>query len=376
MNTPAKILLPLVPSAICALILYLLASNIPVLSTWFGLVADTSPETYMISYYNKENTLHSSPDEYEDIVILDVREDMTRKDIGDLLQFVATCSPRVVGVDITFSTSHSFDQSQTEYLIHSIDQLPDAFPIVFAQVASEESAIPDAILRRRHVGVVNFLGFYDYKAQMDALPHIAVEMARLAGYNVDVIDTSSFLVNYRVKSFPACQIYSDFMNPADQAYIRQFITNKIVLIGGLTDALDTHQAPFYINNKGDLIAGTTIVAYVLSSIISATQPKALARPYTYNPYYHHYARLSWWANAIWSTLFVFIYLLVYHSINRLQKRNKWVAIFKPVWLVLTIICVLLLSMAITARCFLVPDIVFFMIMTAFVGFWYDVINMS
>ena len=213
-----KIVAPLSLSALCAGVLIWLVACIPYLNTWFGMIVSTTPEWYMEAYYNTINNVRTTPEECSDIVILDINEAITRQDIADLIGIVAKSNPKVVGVDCAFSTSESYSQEQTDYLIQTIAQLPDTFPIAFAYIMNEQSAIPDSLMR--HKGFVNFLGFYDYKPFYNNIPHLAVEMAHLAGNDISKIDPSSFLVNYRTKNFFSIQIFSDFRDPGYMEYIR------------------------------------------------------------------------------------------------------------------------------------------------------------
>ena len=366
-----KIFAPLGLSALCAGILIWLVGCIPYLNTWFGVIVSTTPEWYMEAYYNTINNIRTSPEECSDIVILDINEAITRQDIADLISIVAESNPKAVGVDCAFSTSESYSQEQTEYLIQTIAQLPDSFPIAFAYIMTEQSAIPDSLMRYK--GFVNFLGFYDYKPFYDNIPHLAVEMAHLAGNDINQINPSSFLVNYRTKNFFSLPIYSDFRDPGYMEYIQSCTTDKIVIIGGVTNRLDMHRTPFLISNKDNYIAGSEIVAYALSSILSATTPNRDAF-YTQSSYYHHYTRCPKWLDALWTVLFTILYLLIYWAIDGQQQKHKYIAMLKPLWLFVMIILTLFLAILVTATCYYVPMVLFFVLMTVFEGFWYDVFN--
>lgn len=365
-----KIILPLLCSALCAFALYFFATKHPSLRTWFGLIADTTPESYMEAYYNKQNVYNASPNACNDIVILDLRDEITRQDIGDLIYMVSECSPKAVGVDCTFSASHSYDTKQTDSLIYRIAQIPESFPIVFAHLLNEPSIIPDSLIR--HKGFVNFIGFNDYHAFEDSIPHFAVEIARIAGYDISIIETESFIVNYRTKDFTSnsFQIDTAFRDTSVQNYIRDITNNKIVIIGGLNDPLDMHHTPYRIEGSQDQISGTKIIAYTLSSIISASNNKQ----YEHNQMFHHYIRLSKSANMLWTIVLVILYMTIYGFVHYAQTKLRWFILFKPVLLLVTIIIVLLSAMKVTEILFYVPDMVPFMIMTAFIGFWYDLFN--
>lgn len=372
---PQRVIIPLCFSVICSLFVYTFVKFAPYMSTWFGLIADTTAESYMKAYYNTMNKFQTEADSCKDIIILSVREDLTRQDIGDLIYYISTCSPKAIGVDCTFAPSRSFDSVQTNYLIQKISAIPDSFPITYAYVEGEPSVIPDSIISQKHKGNVSFIGFYDYCIFQDSTPHLAVQLAQIAGYKTQCINTSSFLVNYRTKQFVERQIYSDdLMDEKEKASLRELVQNKFVIIGGLYDPLDTHWSPFYIENENNGIAGTKIVAYALSSILSATIPNYSKYYWVKNAHYHHYVKLSLWANTIWTIFLSLIYILVYAGIDRLQKKWMWAVILKPLWLFLTIVIVLLTCIVITANTYYVPNMVFFIFITSFVGFSYDICN--
>lgn len=366
-----KFFAPLGLSALCAGILIWLVGCIPYLNTWFGMIVSTTPEWYMEAYYNTINNVRTSPEECSDIIILDINEAITRQDIADLIHIAAEKNPKVIGVDCLFSTSESYSQEQTDYLIQTISQLPDTFPIAFAyDMGDSSSAIPDSLIR--HKGFVNFLGFYDYKPFYNHIPNLAVEMAHLTGNDIHQIDTSLFLVNYRRKDFSSFVIYSDFRSP-DYDYVYSALTDKIVIIGSLSNRSDMHRTPFLINNKDNYIPGSEIIAYTLSSILSATTSDK-SPIYTNSPYYHHYTRFPKWLDAIWTILFSILFLLVYWAIDCQQQKYKFIAMLKPLWLFVMIILTLFIAILITATCYYVPMVLFFGLMTVFEGFWYDVYN--
>lgn len=370
-----RVITPLCFSGLCSFAVYAFVKYVPYMSTWFGLIADTTAESYMKAYYNTMNKFQTETGSCKDIVILSVRDELTRRGIGDLIYFVSTCSPKAIGVDCTFAPSGSFDATQTSHLVQKIAAIPDSFPIVYAYVEGEQSIIPDSIMSKKHKGNVSFIGFYDYCVLQDSTLHLAVQLAQVAGYKTQCIDASSFLVNYRTKQFVERQIYSDdLIDETEKASLRELVQNRFVIIGGLYDPLDTHWSPFCIENENNGIAGTKIVAYALSSILSATIPNYSKHCWVKNTHYHHYTKLSLWTNTLWTILLSLIYVLIYAGIDHLQKKQMWAFMLKPIWLFLTIVFVLLTCIAITANTYYVPNMVFFIIITSFIGFSYDICN--
>ncbi len=352
-------------SGISALLVIYIIRIVPFLSTWFGLFANSSPEWYMQSYYNTINTFETEQVECDGIVILDLSQGVTRRDVGDLIQLVSENSPKVVGVDCVFSQSQSYDSLQTKYLIQSLSHLPNNFPIVFAFVFDEESVLPDSLMK--HKGFVNFMGFYDYQTSCGELSHLAVEMAHVAGFDVSKIDSASFLVNYRAKKFLEVPIMTDFREYAD--YICESVRGKCVLIGRTGEKWDEHMAPFFILKEKQKIPGTYIVAYALSSIITATSNGYFKN--VSNRHYHYYSQCTWMGNALFTILFILLYLGGYRIIDNWQDKQPLLIWLKPVLMLLIIVLMMAFSMILTATCYIVPNVVLFMVMLAFVSYFYD-----
>ena len=338
---------------------------IPVLNTWINIVADPTPDWYIKLYYNTVNDITATPDTFPGIVILDLKESITREGLADLMQLTAKSSPKVVGIDCTFSTSDSYDSKQTDSLINTIAHFDSLPSFVFAVVSNETSVIPDSIIRYK--GFVDAEEYNHYTTYKDGIPHFALEMARLAGYNIHRLDSSSFLVNYRTKAFESIQIYSDFKEYG--AEIQEKIAKKNVLIGRFNDRLDMHYVPFQIDPGVDMISGTKIIAYSLSSIISASNPNNCK-----DRTFHHYSRCSWWMNLLLTFFFTIIYLCIYMLIAYAQQKSRWLELLKPLLLFFMLALIIGSSMVYTAKCFYVPYIGFFIIITTFLGFAYDIFN--
>lgn len=365
-----QLLLPVVLSAICALGVIIGVQKDPLLNTWFGLIIDPSPEWYQKAYYNTVNLCHEEPSQYPDIILLDLNEKVTRKDLADLLITIAQGSPKAVGVDCIFSSSSTYDQDQTNYLVHTIAGLPDSIPIVFATSSLfQSSAIPDSVITYK--GTVDFSGFFNFNAFVNDTPHFAIELARLTGADINKLDTVSFMVNYRCKDFLSVPIYSQFsQNKSYVDYIRNSVQNKIVIIGSTNNNFDMRQAPFTIGVEQYHISGSMLIAYYLTSVLSATTD-TLKQNSNLSKYYHHYSRCPWWMNGLLTLFFVALYVLAYIYIEKLQQKRNWVVWLKPIWLFVMLLLIMRVSLFLTERFFYVPYVVLFMIMTAFIGFFYD-----
>lgn len=357
-----RLIASLVVSVVCTL-LFMALPRIPFLKPWLGLIADSTQEWYMNAYYGAVNTTTDAM-RNPDILILDITEKITRKDLADLIMFVSKCNPRSVGLDYDFANTDNYDSIQTHALIDSLSKLPAAFPISVAFYGNESSVLPDSVMRNK--GVVEFSGFYKFKSYYENNPHFAIELTRLAGYDVNRLDTSTFIVNYRKKQFTSILIYRDFLSLSNN--LKDKINGKIVLIGALNNRFDIRHVPFLIDNPIDYrMAGTLHIAYILSSVITA----ASTASYGNNRIFHYYSRSSWGENLLLVLVLMLCYLWIYVFIDKRQEKYQWLAILKPILLFIMLVLMMGALMVYTAYCYRVPNVAFFMVMTVFMGPSYE-----
>lgn len=362
-----KYLAPLGVSFVLSFLFIFVTRYFSIGQTWLGMLTNPAPEWYMSMYYNTVNDIAVCEDgKFPDIVMLDLKETITRKDLAHLLRFVAKCSPKAVGVDCFISPSASYDVAQTDTLIKTISQLPNTPPFVFATILNEKSIIPDSVIR--YNGFVNVQDFNDYHFYRGGIPHFAYEIAKLAGYDVSKIDTSSFLVNYRYKEFDRRPIYTDF--EAESTEIRDMIKDKVVIISALKNRLDMQQTPFLIDKEGEMISGSSVLAHMLSSIITAS----FAKKYNHKKSFHYYAHCPLWMNVLLTLFFTLLYLTLYHLVVKLSLINKWFELVKPVLLFGILVLILAISMIITAKFYYVPYVAFFVALSLFLGYAYEIFN--
>lgn len=373
-----KVVFTLLVSAILSYAFIKIVRSAPYLSTWFGLIADATPNWYMDAYYNTVNSQFVHKEEIPDIVILNINEQRTRQDIADLLEIVSEASPKAVGVDITFSPSKRFDSIQTINLIHTIERIQQkvSFPIVYAYALGEKTIIPDSLMQKLNIGYVDFSGYYRYQIEQEGIPHFTALLASLAHYDVSSLDTASFLVNYRTKKINDRYIVvGDFREGNEPTYIANLVKDKIVLIGGTTHRTDKHATPFIvdkeIDNEKEKFAGTTEIAYALSSVICSTYTKEDWKKIEYKNIFHPYKKGIKWIDAIITILFILLYLLLYIIIDHGKEKYKNMELLKPILLLIMVALSVGVSMIITANWYYVPNVFFLMVMTAFIGASYD-----
>lgn len=379
-----SILFALLASFILSYGLLLLGRYNAVAKPWLSLITDVAPEWYMNTYYNSANSILAQDTAIcRDVILFNLDEDMTRADVADVLKILAQCSPypKAVGLDYIFPLSDNYDSVRTAYLIQTLIDLPDSFPLVLANDFDVKSVIPDSLLQKFHTGHVVFNGYNDYKPYINGIPHIALAMIEVAEHGTPQIDATSFMVNYRQKSrggYPI-QAYS-FRDDADE--IIQLANNNIILVGSRNNLADQHKLPFKFNGKETHIAGCDIILCALYSILTATSCNSPKIGYQKSASFRNFSRLPLWVNCLILFIFAFVYLIFYDFINLLlsveNNRKIWMSILsviiKSILSFLSIVCIIMIVMAITHLSQKVPDITLFITMTVFMSYFYELFN--
>ena len=366
-----RILLALIFSIPTSLFLLWIGEKCSTIKPWLSLIVDAAPEWYMNTYYTSFD--HSDTTTYRDAFLLDLNNNVTRKDIADVINLVAQYSPKVIGVD--------YDSANTAYLINTINNLPEQIPIVFAYDTAP-SAIPDSVIKKHHWGHVKFPGYYNFKAYDNGIPHMALAMAELAGYDSKKMDTSSFVVNYNSRDQFGCIIIHHPLVKIDTTNIAAGVKNKIVLIGSRSNPNDIFKLPFKLKNE-EYIAGSIIVNTTLLSILStdATEDSPLN-----SSLYHCFYKLPTWGNLCIVLLFALIYLILYcllDTVSNLFKNQTklWVRILwkiiKPVVSLSLIAFLIYISMKFgTGSLRIIPNVVLLLYMAVFMSYFYELFDLK
>lgn len=341
---------------------------------WLSLIADIAPEWYMNTFYSTFANPNDPGSRYEDITFFDISGTATRKDIADVINLTAQYSPKVIGVDYTFPKSENYDSAKTAYLIQTISNLSPNIPVVFAYDTAL-SAIPDSVMKKHYLGNVDFFGFYNFKPQVDSIPHIAIKMAELAGYDTHHVDSSSFIVNYTVRQKGSTTI-SCPLSHNDSLRISQHTPNKIVLIGTTKDERDYIKLPFKQNNKDENIAGSRIIRSMLISILSTDAPKNSLLNASVNRYFSKLPNwISWCIMIVYALIYLIVYCITDNLLKPLTQKSKGWTIFvgftKSIIAFFFIVLLLVLSMRVTYAFLIVPDIVLFLYMAVYMSYAYE-----
>lgn len=378
-NNILSIVISLVFSFAMSFLLVWAGEKCAVAKPWLSLIADIAPEWYMNTFYSTFANPDDPGSRYGDVTFFDLSENATRKDIADVIHLVSQYSPRVIGVDFTFPKSENYDSAKTAYLIQTINNLPPNIPVVFAHDTAL-SAIPDSVIKKHHLGNVDFFGFYNFKTQVGPIPHIAIKMAELAGYDTHHVDSSSFIVNYTVRQ-KGSTIINCPLSHDDSLTISKHTPNKMVLIGTTTDDRDYIKLPFKKNNKEEYIAGSRIIRAMLISILSTDAPNNSLLHAPINRYFSKVPQWISWSIVIAYALF---YLIVYCITDNLlkpliQKHKLWTiptGFLKSILSFIFIVLLLIISMRITYTFHIVPDVISFLYMAVFMSYSYELFKIK
>lgn len=211
-----------------------------------------------------------------EIVLVDIG-DATRADIADLLDALPAFGPRAVGVDISFEEVRPGDDYLIEAirsntnLVMVVDVEPDkalngtkfrvsggsyfmdSLPGQPVGVANLPTKIPGGVVRNF---VVDYVPADSGAAAVSSFPvAIAALVAPDAVADLRALGHSQEFINYPSRTYRVIS-YDELAHKGD------LLTDKIVLVGALTDDGDLHATPPQIR-----MAGLEIHAHALSTIL-------------------------------------------------------------------------------------------------------------
>lgn len=209
----------------------------------------------------------------DQIVIIPI-DDLSRKDIKFLLEDIAICNPKAIGLDVFFQ----FNMEGDVDLLHTLRNTSNLItPIGVVSFDNKTySALPAHLLdslKECNRGVVNMNIPRRYNVVRDFIPfyptdhgnieHFAVALTRQVAPNI--IDK----LYSKNEESPFTTINIDFssrdfetIKPHDVLKYINEIKGKIVLVGAINDTQDMHLTP-----TSDAMPGIKIHAYTLSTIL-------------------------------------------------------------------------------------------------------------
>lgn len=209
-----------------------------------------------------------------------------RQEIAEALSILSLCGPKAVGVDINFAEPSEDDS----YLLDVIQNLPDAvFPLgVSSKKEGGKFQIEDKPffydeLQGINYGVVNLplssekgtVREYaiDFPVEGGSLPSFVTAIAEIAspeaaatlrGRQVETGVTSYHSREYETLNLEEIEDHAEDL------------TDKIVLIGALEDAVDMHSTPVKSH-----VAGIMLHASALSTVLDSTWYNHMPKSYDY-----------------------------------------------------------------------------------------------
>lgn len=331
-----------------------------------SLLNDVKKEWYMGVFFSENNYSEARLDS-SDIVILDVGDSYSsRENIAEIIRKTAEVKPKIICVDFLFLNPDNYDVKQNNTLCQAIAECKDSVKMVFAAYKNLEDSIEKSFFvdsLSLKYGLSNFSSFYEFKPYInDTIPRLTTVLAKECGIEIENLP-NPLVINYRKKEFD-----NRFIGDRRELNkrIRGNLKDKIVLIGQNDAPDDIHLAPFVIKDGKD-IPGIEIIAYELSSLTNQYEEASTYRhPYTY---------LSTWANVALYFVAIIIYIFVLNRIY-LLNRNNYIPLFlllKIVWLFLAELTIISLCFCITAKYFLIPNIVLFTVSLLYVEPVYEVL---
>lgn len=242
----------------------------------------------MTDFYNV--VANSRPVSMQDtsIVIVDIAF-TDRNDVVSILELIADCNPRAVGLDVTFNEPRAGD----ERLLEAIDSCPNLVMAVGVSPATGRGSsefLPDDYSWFYNIdcgthdhGVINFPTKFDGAtirsfrpvfpvSNGDTLPSLALALARIAdpaaAARAEARANEQETIDFPSRVFETIPWYE----LPDRT---ELIDGKIVLIGAIGELGDTHGTP--TDNR---MAGVVIHAHALSTILRGSYYTELSRGWT------------------------------------------------------------------------------------------------
>lgn len=223
-------------------------------------------------FYEVDNSIENG-DNCEIITIIDISDVQNRGDMGILLNEIAICNPKAIGIDVIFEGEKD-DKIGNEILLESIESLPPT--TVFSAKLIDYNLEKDCFNKMIRSFFADSLkvseGFTNFMVERpgDIIREIPtaqrlnndlelsfdVKISDLLGYDLkDISPSYHYPINYKNLNFT--RLPSDSI--MDYVHL---IEGRIVLVGALKEEADVHNTPI------GPIPGIEIQAYALFSILS------------------------------------------------------------------------------------------------------------
>lgn len=265
---------------------------------------DANKLSYLTRYYNFANKETTGSYTVEDIAVISCHEknasdSLIRKEIAEVIKRVGKFSPRAIGLDIRFRSKHSAKEDTS--LVNAILENREKLVLARSWYEKEERSFFDIDSEGFYYGYTNLGDYYNHASSK--APSFAENILSRA----DMLDVS-FLQGHRIIDFSNIGIEQmtgeSFLSLSD-ARVKQFVGNKIVLIGDRNDEKDILQTPFLINGR-EWMPGLDYHVYCINSMRKG------------GPQF----RENGIFNVILCVILTFVYALISSSFSSLIRSKK------------------------------------------------------
>ena len=273
----------------------------------------------------------------DDKIVIVPIDELSRKDIRQLLEDINLCNPLAIGLDVFFQFSMQDDDKlldvlrQTPKLIAPMGVRPNADNVCDVMDAYLLDSIEDAKrgivnmnIEHRYNVVRDFKPFY--QTDRGELSHFVLAIAQL----VDSVAVGN--ISSRIVEDVSSSVCIDFVSrefekiaPFDVLERIDDIEGKIVLLGAVEDAQDIHITPI-----DDSMPGILIHAYALSTVLRQ----------------HHKAKMPSWALWLMGIFISAIFVGSKIALSNIIGGGTLMRLFQTVLLILIVYigCVLYIKL--------------------------------
>lgn len=238
--------------AMCFLFYSLLDVNI------VDYFSEQDSEADVINFFYKIENRDSDQDSHlsffdDKIVVYDLEGNNSRSEIADAIAKINKFKPKAIVLDIIFPEAAAIDSASNRHLVEALRSCDSIFIACrYSSGKIEHSFFAEDSHFKE--GLANNITHFKPTEEIDGikysyLPYLAM--------GIDAPEDSHRLVNYKDKAFRKIAISDSLF--ADE------ISDRIIIVGDLSDLRDTHDMPFKINGS-NRVSGIMLLAHTLSSI--------------------------------------------------------------------------------------------------------------
>ncbi|MDL2323098.1 CHASE2 domain-containing protein [Bacteroidales bacterium OttesenSCG-928-A17] len=261
--------------------------------------SEQDSEADVINFFYKVENRDSDDDSHlaffdDKIVIYDLEGNNSRREIADAIAKISGFKPKAIVLDIIFPETAAIDSASNQYLEETIKSCDAIFIACrYASGKMERSFFAEDSHFKE--GLTNNITHFKPTEEIDGikynyLPYLTID--------IDAPENTHLLVNYKDKAFKKIAISDSLFSDE--------ISDRVIIVGDLSDLRDTHDMPFKINGS-KRVSGMILLAHTFSTINNETW----------------IIRTKKWINIVIAFVFTFSFTcLCYWLRNRVATRKK------------------------------------------------------